>query len=116
VSTYVPVFDEDHSELKLEGYLFDRIILASMVMEAVLEYIAFDADEGAKASIQDQKILESWVFVARVRLPWTKYPTGEKIFDVYWQTLLAGVDPSPYNVMRIIFLKWDRTVIWFRVI
>jgi hypothetical protein len=114
-SNYVPVFDEDHSKLKLEGYLFDRIILASMVMEAALEYIAFDADEGAKASIQDQKILESWEFVARVRLPWTKYPTGEKIMDVYWQTLLAGVDPSLYNVMRTIFLKWDRTVIWFRV-
>lgn len=52
-SNYVPVFDKDYSKLKLEGYLFDRIILASMAMEASLEHIAFDADEGKYSGLEN---------------------------------------------------------------
>ncbi|KAF4946945.1 hypothetical protein FSARC_14077 [Fusarium sarcochroum] len=57
-----------------------------------------------------QQVYASWERVACFHDPEVIYPTGEQIYDVYWQTLLCGYSFETYEKRRKLFVAWDRTL------
>ena len=114
--TYVPIFDSEHNRLRLEGTIIDRILFISEVYEASTDHVSLDLNESAPLIIRDQKILRDWENVALCRIPWQEYPTGEKIRDVYWQTLLGGRTYGNAEVMKVLFDRWDYQLMKYRIL
>ncbi|KAF4465970.1 heterokaryon incompatibility [Fusarium albosuccineum] len=57
-----------------------------------------------------QQVYASWEKVARFHCRGMIYPTGEQVYDAYWQTLLCGYSFEPYERRRKLFVAWDRTL------
>ena len=115
-SQYIPIFDNEHNSLRLEGAIMDRILLVSTVYEASADHVSLDLNNSAPSIIKDQRILRDWENVSLCRLLWQAYPTGEKIRDVYRQTLLGGRTYDNAEAMKIMFDRWDYQLMKYRVL
>ena len=109
-----PRFDEAYTRLGVRGAVIDRIVLAAPEMANPPDRDTLVHTSDPRVMIRDQKILQRWQIVARCRVPWVKYPTGEKIMDVYWQTLLAGNIWFNYQGTKNMFHSWDQASCMFR--
>jgi hypothetical protein len=81
-----------------------------------MDHASTNGREVVKASIHDQRLFRSFEAVARLHFFWTKYPTGEKIIDAYWQTLLAGCFYTGYDDARTLFNMWYAQQTPFRIL
>ena len=115
-TTYTPIFSGDHQRLRLEGTVVDRILMISETYTTSATHVSLDLNVSAPHIIREQNTLKDWESVALSRLIWQPYPTGEKIRDVYWQTLLGGRTYGQPEVMKTLFEKWDAQVLLFRLL
>ena len=113
-SKCIPILTNKCSRLGLKGAIIDRILLASPEMPTFHDQPDLVQTNDLGAVIQSQKLLNQWEIVSGCRNHWREYATGEKILDVYWQTLLAGTLFGNYEVSKNMFYRWDRTTLLFR--
>ena len=111
-----PRFDEAYTRLGLQGAVIDRILLAAPEFSNYPDRRNLIHTNDLKVMIRDQKTLKRWETIAQCRIPWVNYPTGEKIMDVYWQTLLAGTIWVNYEGTKRMFDSWDQASRLFRTL
>ncbi|CAF9925249.1 MAG: hypothetical protein HETSPECPRED_005786 [Heterodermia speciosa] len=109
-----PIFSNSHTRLGLRGIIVECILHAGPECRSKL-----DQDDLAKTSdlsfvIHSQRVLKTWEDISACRIFWWHYPTGEKLIDVYWQTLLAGHLYESFEKTQQIFQRWDQTNQAFR--
>lgn len=111
-----PHFNEAYTRLGLHGGVIDRILFAAPEIPNSPDQDNLIHTNDTRVMIRDQRILKRWETIARCRIPWLKYPTGEKIMDVYWQTLLAGTIWVNYQGTKRMFDNWDQASCLFRIL
>ncbi|KAL8740940.1 MAG: hypothetical protein Q9184_008441, partial [Pyrenodesmia sp. 2 TL-2023] len=115
-SKCTPLFNQDFTRLGLRGAIVDRILLAAPEIANPADRDSLFETNIPNLVIQGQRILKEWETMSNRRIPWTKYPTGENIRDVYWQTLMAGTIFVSHEVTRLQFDNWDYVSTLFRIL
>lgn len=64
---------------------------------------------------KEQSITNNWERVPGAR-SWAPYLNGEKMVDVFWQTLIGGCASTEYHELRDQFLDINRTIKRFRML
>ena len=111
-----PTFNNDYTRLGLRGAIVDRVFFAAPECVNQPDQDALMKTNDLSLVIQSQKVLKKMEDISWCRVFWKQYPTGEKVMDVYWQTLLAGTIYGSFEVTRDIFHRWDRTNMYFRLL
>ena len=111
-----PIFNNTHTRLGLRGAIVDRVMFAAPECVTYPDQDGLMKTNDIKLIISSQKVLKKMEDISWCRVFWKQYPTGEKIMDVYWQTLLAGMIFGSFEVTREIFHRWDRANMQFRLI
>ncbi|KAJ9149338.1 hypothetical protein NKR23_g4229 [Pleurostoma richardsiae] len=96
-----PLYAVHGRELKIRCKIVDEIVFRAAMMTSELEYL--------------YPVLHVWwIAIWSLKI----YPTGESLFDVYWQMLsmlssnkpISGYDEAGLNLTRNIFLRWLNTI------
>jgi hypothetical protein len=116
-SAYEIVLDETRKKIRLEGWIIDEVNMMGAVLEPSSDNaIIRDNEELARYTIQHQKVIASWEFISRGWDWFSTYPTGEKMADAYWQTLLGGCTYGDQDTMRMVFRGWHVSQLKWRAL
>ena len=115
-SRCTPIFDNNCKRLGVKGAIVDRILLASPECPSVPDKPDLMQTNDTRGFIERQRILNKWELVSGGRIYWRDYFTGEKMPDIYWQTLLAGTIFVNYEASKHLFHKWARSIVHFRIL
>lgn len=102
-------FSIDNKLLGIPGTVIDYI---SKVGD---EHDTFDKPSVMYKVPAEQTILNNWEHISGAR-SWSKYITGEKMLDAYWQTLVAGCSRDQYDKLQKQFHLFDKTTKRFRML
>ena len=108
-SRWKSLFDKDYTRLRVQGTIIDRILLTTPEAPTYVDQDDLIQINDPNLIIQGQKILKQWENISLCRAPWVQYPTGEKIMNVYWQTILASTIWISYEDTRLVFYRWDQS-------
>ena len=114
-STYSSVIDEANDCLELSGYVFDTI--TSISRQWILQNPTGNLSIRAQAKIlqANQALVYDWESVIGGRSG-AEYPTGENMYEVTWQTLVAGVFLKTKEEMRDAFNKFEKRQWYLRLL
>ncbi len=98
-----PRFSLDDKLLSVNGIFIDQVTSVGSLHETDTETVIW-----TKVPKQ-QTILNNWEHVSGARSR-VQYVNGEKMLDVFWQTLIGGCAPTEYNELRHQFLGFNRTI------
>ncbi|KAI4282890.1 MAG: hypothetical protein L6R38_002584 [Xanthoria sp. 2 TBL-2021] len=104
-----PKFSVDDTLLSVKGMFIDQVISVGSLHETDTESMFLTKIP------KEQIIINNWERVSGAR-SWAPYLNGEKMVDVFWQTLIGGCAPTEYNELRDQFLDINRTIKRFRML
>ena len=114
-STCLPVIDEANDCLEISGYVFDAV--TSISQQWILQNPTGNLSIRAQAMIlqANQVLVHDWENVIGA---WSgaEYPTGENMYEVMWQTCVAGVFLKTKEEMRDAFDKFERRQWYLRLL
>ncbi|KAL9026238.1 MAG: hypothetical protein Q9196_005063 [Gyalolechia fulgens] len=104
-----PKFSVDDKLLSVKGMFIDHVTSVGSLHE--IETGSMFVTKISK----EQTIINNWERVSGAR-SWARYINGEKMLDVFWQTLIGGCVPAEYNELRDQFFEFNRTIKRFRML
>ena len=114
-STYSPVIDKANDCLELSGYDVD--VITSISQQWIIQNPTGNLSIREQAMIlqANQVLVHDWENVLGA---WSgaQYPTGEKMSEVLWQTLVAGVFLKPKEEMRNAFDQFEKRQWYLRLL
>lgn len=104
-----PKFSANDNLLSVKGMFIDQVTSVGSLHETGTESMFLTKFP------KEQTIINNWERVSGAR-SWSPYINGEKMLDVFWQTLIGGCAPTEYNELRDQFLDVNRTIKRFRML
>jgi hypothetical protein len=104
-----PRFSLDDKLLSVNGIFIDQVTSVGSLHETDTETVFWTKVP------KEQTILNNWEHVSGARSR-VQYVNGEKMLNVFWQTLIGGCAPTEYNELRDQFLGFNRTIKRFRML
>ena len=106
-------FRDHETVLGLSGHLVDRIESVGIVFSFSVKMKIFGLGLLARFYLF-QQVWRSWEAIAQVRQRLTYTPTGENMWDAYWQTLLFGENGADEDQKGRIRTEFDEFYLTFR--
>ena len=111
-----PIFHNNFTRLRLRGAIMDRVVSAAPECENYPDQDSLLTTNDMSLTIKSGKVLKKMEDISGCRVFWKRYPTGERLLDVYSQILLAGTIYRNFEISRDIFHRWDRANKYFCLI